>query len=58
MTFADPHRTVPEAARWLRPGGLLAFCGSAPIADCAWEPGAEHPGDRLVVDYFWMHALP
>jgi len=25
MTFADPERTVPEAARLLRPGGLFAF---------------------------------
>jgi ubiquinone/menaquinone biosynthesis C-methylase UbiE len=57
MTFADPYRTVPEAARLLRDGGLFAFCGGAPIVDCAWAPGADHPGDRLVVDYFGMHAL-
>jgi ubiquinone/menaquinone biosynthesis C-methylase UbiE len=57
MTFADPYRTVPEAARVLREGGLFAFCGCAPIVDCAWAPGADHPGDRLVVDYFGMHAL-
>ena len=57
MTFADPYRTVPEAARVLRTGGLFAFCGGAPIVDCAWAPGADHPGDRLVVDYFGMHAL-
>ena len=25
MTFCDPQRTVPEAARLLRPGGLFAF---------------------------------
>ena len=39
MTFADPYRTVPEAARVLRTGGLFAFCGGAPIVDCAWAPG-------------------
>jgi ubiquinone/menaquinone biosynthesis C-methylase UbiE len=27
MTFADPYRTVPEAFRVLRSGGLLAFFG-------------------------------
>src|SRR5665811_2471242 len=25
MTFADPYRTVPQATRLLRPGGLFAF---------------------------------
>ncbi len=25
MTFADPYRTVPDAARVLRDGGLFAF---------------------------------
>ena len=31
MTFADPYRTVPEAARLLRPGGLFAFNHHSPI---------------------------
>jgi ubiquinone/menaquinone biosynthesis C-methylase UbiE len=31
MSFADPHRTVPEAARLLRPGGLLAFSAETPL---------------------------
>lgn len=57
MTFADPYRTVPEAARLLRPRGLLAFNTGTPIADCAWEPTADEPGDRLVVDYWGLHAL-
>jgi SAM-dependent methyltransferase len=57
MTFADPHRTVPEAARILRPGGLLAFSMSTPILDLAWAPGAEHPSDRLQLDYWGLHKL-
>lgn len=57
MSFADPYSTVPEAARLLRPGGLLAFSGSTPILDIAWPPATEHPGERLVVDYFDLHAL-
>jgi SAM-dependent methyltransferase len=29
MSFCDPERTVAEAARLIRPGGLLAFCVSS-----------------------------
>jgi SAM-dependent methyltransferase len=57
MTFGDPYRTVPEAARVLRPGGLFAFSMSTPILDIAWGPVAEHPGDQLVVDYWGLHRL-
>ena len=52
MTFADPRLTVPEAARLLRPGGLFAFSANTPIVDLAWPADAEHPGDRLILDYF------
>ena len=52
MSFCDPYLTVPEAARILRPGGLLAFSGVTPIADLAWPPGTEHPGRELVVEYW------
>ena len=31
FTFADPHKLVPEAARLLRPDGLLAFSHSSPF---------------------------
>lgn len=52
MTFADPQRTVPEAARLLRSGGLFAFTVSTPIVDLAWAAGDEHPTDRLVLNYW------
>ena len=57
MTFADPYRTVPEAARILRSNGLLAFSTSTPILDIAWAPGADHPSDRLELDYWGLHEL-
>lgn len=55
FTFADPFRTVPEAARVLRPGGLLAFTHIAPIYQIATPMDADHATDRLVYDYFGMH---
>jgi SAM-dependent methyltransferase len=57
MTFADPYRTVPEAARLLRPDGLFAFNHHTPIEAIAWPLDAETVGERLVIDYFGMHAL-
>jgi SAM-dependent methyltransferase len=57
MTFADPYRTVPEAARLLRPGGVLAFSHSTPLAMCCWNPETETIERRLVGDYFGMHRF-
>ena len=57
MTFADPYRTVPEASRLLRSGGLFAFSHHTPIESIAWPLDGDRPTDRLVLDYFGMHAL-
>ena len=57
MTFADPYRAVPEVARVLRSGGLLAFSTSTPILDVAWALGADHPTERLELDYWGLHQL-
>jgi SAM-dependent methyltransferase len=57
MTFADPYRTVPEAARLLRPGGLFAFNHHTPIEAIAWPLDGDRVTDRFVVDYFGMHRL-
>jgi len=57
MTFADPYRTVPEAARLLRPGGLFAFSHHSPIETIHWALDAETVGDRLVLDYFGLHEV-
>jgi SAM-dependent methyltransferase len=57
MTFADPYRTVPEASRLLRSGGLFAFSHHSPIETICWALGAEKVGDRLVLDYFGLHRI-
>jgi SAM-dependent methyltransferase len=57
MTFADPYRTVPEAARLLRSGGLFAFNGHSPVAEICWPLDADEVGDRLALDYFGMHVI-
>jgi SAM-dependent methyltransferase len=57
MAFADPHLTVPEVARLLRPGGLLAFSMNTPILDLAWPLGTDHPGQKLVLDYWDLHGF-
>jgi ubiquinone/menaquinone biosynthesis C-methylase UbiE len=57
MTFADPYRTVPEAARLLRRGGLLAFSHSTPLALVCWSPETETVERRLVAPYFGLHRV-
>ena len=57
MSFADPYLTVPEAARLLRPGGLLAFSQASAILDLTWPDEAERAGETLVRDYFGLHRL-
>jgi SAM-dependent methyltransferase len=57
MVFADPYRTVPEAARLLRDGGLLAFSMHTPFVDACWPPDADEPLDRLSMPYFGMHEV-
>jgi SAM-dependent methyltransferase len=57
MTFGDPHRTVPEAARLLRPGGLFAFSHSSPLSMICWDEATEAHVPRLVAPYFGMHRF-
>jgi len=57
MSFADPYRTIPEAARLLRPGGLFAFNHQAPIETICWPMGADRVGETLALDYFGLHRI-
>ena len=55
--FADPYLWVPEAARLLRPGGLLAFSGSTPFEVMCWNETADRMDAELHLDYFRLHRV-
>jgi ubiquinone/menaquinone biosynthesis C-methylase UbiE len=52
FNFADPRRVVPECARLLRGGGLLAFNRPSPLIDLFFNIEDERIDERLRNDYF------
>src|SRR4029077_19350295 len=57
MTFGDPYRTVPEASRLLRPGGLLAFSHSPPLVIHCLSDDWQRIEPRLVRPSFGIHRF-
>ena len=57
FSFADPARLVPEAARLLRPGGLLAFSMISPLLDTCWDLETDAVGTELRNDYFQLRTI-
>jgi SAM-dependent methyltransferase len=57
MTFADPHATVPEVARILRPGGRLIFNMATPIIWLCWPMDEGPPGRELLRSYFGLGRM-
>ena len=57
FSFADPYRAIPEAARVLRPGGLLAFGHVSPIYEIAVPAGGGRARNRLIGDYFGLRLI-
>ncbi len=55
--FADPYAWVPEAARLLRPRGLLAFSGGTALEMMCWNESAERMDAELHLDYFGLNRL-
>jgi SAM-dependent methyltransferase len=57
-SWCDPDRWIPEAARLLRPGGLLVFLIGSPILTiCSYQDGSALAGDRLLRPYFGLHDV-
>ncbi len=52
FNFADPRLLVPECARLLRPGGLLAFNRPSPLIDLFYDLESDAVEERLRNDYF------
>jgi SAM-dependent methyltransferase len=54
MGFADPHRTVPEVARVLRPQGVFVFNGTTPWIWVAWGDEGLPATREMRSDYFGL----
>ena len=57
VSWADPARTVPEAARVLRLGGRLIFCATSVFMLLVGWDDESGPSDHLERDYFGLAAI-
>ena len=54
MSFTDPYRSVPQAARVLRSGGSLIICTWSPVFWLCTDEHTETPGAALKRRYFGL----
>ncbi|HEX7477417.1 MAG TPA: class I SAM-dependent methyltransferase [Polyangiales bacterium] len=52
MTYGNPERTVPEAARLLRAGGSFAFLVASPWLTICYDDKRQAVAGELLHDYF------
>ena len=58
LSFCDPEISVPECARVLRAGGLLAFCCTHPLLYLTWDDDREQQTRKLQIDYADLGRMP
>lgn len=58
LSFCDPEISVPECARVLRVGGLLAFCCTHPLLYLTWDDEREQQTRKLQIDYADLGRMP
>ena len=57
MTFSDPTRSVPEAARVLRKGGRFVFATATPLRQATYDARTDRQSSRLVRPYFGRYRF-
>jgi SAM-dependent methyltransferase len=57
MSFADPAITIPEVARILRPGGVLAFSVEHPFHAASWDDATDAAGRALNHPYHLLGRI-
>jgi ubiquinone/menaquinone biosynthesis C-methylase UbiE len=55
MSWGDPHRTAPEAARVLRSGGRLVFNTASPWLRVCYDEDTDVVGTTLQCSYFDLY---
>jgi len=58
LSFCDPVVSIPECARLLRPGGLLAFCCTHPLLYLTFDDKAGQQTRKLQLDYNQLGRMP
>jgi SAM-dependent methyltransferase len=58
LSFCEPEVIVPECARVLRPGGLLAFCCTHPLLYLTWDPVERKQTRKLQIEYPELGEMP